>query len=53
MSKRSPSNPLPPTLTVRIGKVFEASATGWGILMVPVVLGALFTASIYLSAALE
>ena len=46
MPKDRPDIPPPPTLNVRIGRVFEASATGWGSLVVPVVLGALLAAVI-------
>jgi hypothetical protein len=39
MSRTPPRSPTePPTLAVKLGRIFEARATGWGILAVPIVL---------------
>lgn len=51
MTKRNADFPVSPSLNVRIGRVFEASATGWAILLVPIVLGAFLATAILLSSA--
>ena len=36
----------PTTVIVRLGRWFEASATGWGVLVVPVLLGLVLAAAL-------
>jgi hypothetical protein len=44
-SKRRLNRPPPTSLLVKVGGWFEAQATGWGVLVVPLILLALLAAA--------
>lgn len=46
MSKPPVNSPAPATLSLRIGRWFEANATGWGVLCVPLVILMLLMAAL-------
>ena len=46
MPQRIPHRRAESSLSLRVGHWFEAQATGWGLVVLPVVLGALLTAAL-------
>ncbi|HEX4710447.1 hypothetical protein [Phenylobacterium sp.] len=46
MSKRIPRLRTESSLSLKVGHWFEAQATGWGLVVLPLVLGALLTAAL-------